>query len=158
MTQFGQKANEAAVKAAEEAIKAVILINGGSSVAMLAFLGTLATKDVVSTVQLSQMSAPLLYFGTGVAAAVVAAAAAYFTNLMIAGSSTRQTRTYEQPYFQDTKSSNGHRLAGEIFRYIGIGAMVVSIGCFVTGLVKAEGAFQALAATKDSKTANAPKP
>src|SRR6266446_6671491 len=57
-TQFGAKANEAATKAAEEAIKAVILINGGSSIAMLAFIGTLASKDLLSSAQLSQITSP----------------------------------------------------------------------------------------------------
>lgn len=44
--EFGSAANSAAVKTAEEAIKAALLINGGSSVAMLAFIGTLVSRDV----------------------------------------------------------------------------------------------------------------
>lgn len=122
-TEFGRRANEAAVKAAEEAIKAVILINGGSSVAMLAFIGTIASKDLISSEHLAQITKPLMFFGAGVAAAIVAAAAAYFTNLMIAGSSNRMNRTYEEPFLRDTTSSKRHRFAGECFRYLGVVAM-----------------------------------
>jgi hypothetical protein len=95
---FGAKANEAAVKAAEEAIKAAVLINGGSSVAMLAFLGTVASKDLLSSDQLTAATSPLLYFGFGVGAAVIGSAMAYFTNLMIAGSSNRKRRDYQYPF------------------------------------------------------------
>lgn len=142
---FGQRANDAAIKAAEEAIKAVILINGGSSVAMLAFIGTLASKDIFSSPQLSQITAPLLCFGWGVALGVVASAAAYFTNLMIAGSSSRKDREYETPFLRSTRSSGRHRIAGEVFRYIGVVAMAGSIFCFGWGLVKAESAFRTIA-------------
>src|SRR5689334_476912 len=94
-TDFGAKANESAVKAAEEAIKAAILINGGSAVAMLAFIGTIASKDLISTAQLDQIIKPLFWFGGGVASAAVGSAMAYFINLMIAGSSNRLDRSYE---------------------------------------------------------------
>lgn len=147
-TAFGKGANDAAIKAAEEAIKAMILINGGSSVAMLAFIGTLASKDLLTPAQLSQFTAPLHCFGYGVAAAVIAATAAYFTNLMIAGSSNRKGREYEQPFLRPTPSSKRHWAAGEIYRYIAVIAAAASIGCFVWGLFTAERSFQALATPK----------
>jgi hypothetical protein len=145
-TSFGQKANEAAVKAAEEAIKAVILINGGGSVTMLAFIGTLASKDLLPASQLSQITVPLFWFGGGVASGMLGAAAAYFTNLMIAGSSNGMDREYEHPYVRDTISSRRYRIAGEVFRCMGVLAVTGSIFCFIAGLLKAEGAFRALSA------------
>jgi hypothetical protein len=84
-TEFGTAANAAAIKNAEEVIKAATLINGGASVAMLAFIGTLVSRDVLSSEQLVNITKPLLYFGCGVAASIVASAAAYlqisFSNL-----------------------------------------------------------------------------
>lgn len=154
MTQFGNEANAAAIKSAEEAIKAVILINGGSCVAMLAFIGTLASKDLLSTEQLSRIIVPLFYFGSGVASGIVAAVAAYFTNLMIAGSSNRQTREYEVPFLRETVSSKRHRRWGELFRWLAILAMALSIGSFVTGLVKAESAFTALTGQRHATIAD----
>jgi len=148
MSEFGAKTNEAAIKAAEEAIKAVILINGGSAVAMLAFIGTIASRDLLSPTQISQITAPLLWFGGGVLCGAIASAMAYFTNLMIAGSANRQKREYEEPFLRDTDSSKRHRLLGEISRWIGIIAVAASLACFIGGLVSAKSAFSVLATTK----------
>jgi hypothetical protein len=106
--EFGSAANSAAVKTAEEAIKAALLINGGSSVAMLAFIGTLVSRDVLSAAQLTTITKPLLCFGCGVAASVLAAAAAYFTNLGIGGSSSRKSEVMSSHFF------DRHRLRYEV--------------------------------------------
>jgi hypothetical protein len=147
-TAFGKGANEAAIKAGEEAIKAAILINGGSSVAMLAFIGTLDSKDMLSSAELRQVTAPLLSFGSGVGLAVVAGTAAYFTNLMIAGSSSRKQREYEEPFLRSTPSSRRHWFAGEFFRYIAVIAVLASMLCFGWGLFRAEAAFRTISAPK----------
>jgi hypothetical protein len=146
-------ANAAAVKNAEEAIKAALLINGGSSVAMLAFIGTLVSRDVLSAAQLTTITRPLLCFGCGVAAAVIAAAAAYFTNLCLAGASTRRARSYDAPFLQLTPESIRSAKLAEIFRWIGIISVTASIGCFVWGLVAAKSAFTDLTITRTPVTA-----
>lgn len=143
-TEFAKGANQAAIKAAEEAIKATLLINGGSSVAMLAFIGTIASKDVFAPSHLMQIAKPLIVFGAGVALSVVGAACAYFCNLMIAGSASRKTRHYEEPFLRPTPSSRRHWLWGEIFRYCGVIAVLGAIVCFVAGLVAAQDAFKAV--------------
>jgi hypothetical protein len=154
-TTFAQNANAAAVKNAEEAIKAAVLINGGSSVAMLAFIGTLVSRDYLSPAQMAEISKPLIWFASGVGAAMFAAAAAYFTNLGIAGTSLRRKRSYDEPFLQDTPGSTRHRRLGEISRWIGILAMVISIGCFFGGLVTAHSAFNNLSsATKPASISN----
>jgi hypothetical protein len=155
-TEFGASANAAAVKNAEEAIKAAILINGGSSVAMLAFIGTLVSRDVLSVGQLAQITKPLLCFGWGVAASIVASAASYFTNLFIAGSSNRRQREYDAPFVRSTTSSDRKLRFGELFRWIGILAMGASIGCFIWGLVTAKSAFTELAGARPPGAAVAP--
>lgn len=147
-TAFGKVANEAAVKSGEEAIKAMILINGGSSVAMLAFIGTMASKDLLSLGQLGQISEPLFCFAGGLITAMVATGASYFANLMIAGSSNARQREYEHPFLRPTPSSKRHWLTAEIFRYIAIAAAAASICCFGWGLVKAQSAFAVLSKPK----------
>ena len=147
---FATAANAAAIKNAQEAIKAVILINGGSSVAMLAFIGTLVSRDFLSPSQMADITKPLMWFASGVGAAMIAAAAAYFTNLGIAGSSSRKMRNYEQPFTASTPSSIRHGKFGEVFRWIRVAAVIVSMGCFASGLITAQSAF--------SKISSAPKP
>jgi hypothetical protein len=147
-TEFGMSANAAAVKNAEEAIKAAILINGGSSVAMLAFIGTLVSRDFLSPEQLSSITRPLIWFGSGVATAMIASAAAYFVNLFVADMSNFRRREYEAPFVRATPASKRRMIAAEVFRWVGILAMTGSIACFVTGLVTANAAFKEMRSTK----------
>jgi hypothetical protein len=132
--EFGTGANAAAVKNAEEAI----------SVAMLAFIGTLVSQGVLTSEQLARITTPLMYFGSGVAAAVIAAAASYFTNLGIAHRSNRRTREYEAPFIRDNASSRAGGHYGEVARWLGVIAVAASIGLFIGGLLSAKGAFSHL--------------
>jgi hypothetical protein len=156
-TAFGAATNAAAVKSAEEAIKAAMLINGGSSVAMLAFIGTLVSQHVLSAEQLVNVTKPLLYFGAGVAASMFASAASYFTNLMIAGSSNRRERSYAEPFLRTTTNSKRHTILGELFRWLGVLSVAASIGCFILGLVAAQSAFCNLTATRPAPASGTPK-
>ena len=117
---------------------------------MLAFIGTLVSRDVLSPTQFTAITRPLISFGCGAAACVVAPAAAYFTNLCIAGSSTRRSRSYDVPFLQVTPESARAAKRAEIFRWIGVIAVTASIGCFIWGLWSADSAFSAL--TSASKT------
>lgn len=139
--EFSKAANAAAVKNAEEAIKAAVLINGGSSVAMLAFIGTLVSRYYLTPSQIADITKPLIWFASGVGAAMIAAAASYFANLYIAGSSSRKQPSYDEPFLRGTPESKRFSRLGEIFRCSGIIAMVISIGCFGGGLVTAKYAF-----------------
>lgn len=146
-TEFSKAANAAAVKNAEEAIKAALLINGGSSVAMLAFIGTLVSRDFLSPAQIAEITKPLMWFAWGVGASMLAAAAAYFTNLYIAGSSSRRERSYETPFTRDTPDTKRRGRLGEAFRWLGILAMISSMGCFAAGLISAQSAFKTISST-----------
>jgi|GEM_PF-2910535 len=143
-TDFGAATNVAAVKSAEEALKAALLINGGSSVAMLAFLGTLVSQHVLSSGQLGNAIKPLMYFGGGVATAMIGSAGAYFTNLLIAGSSNRKERNYVEPFLRPTPSSIRRAWWAEALRWFSIIFVATSIGCFIWGLVSAGMAFSDL--------------
>jgi len=151
-TAFGVATNAAAVKNAEEAIKAALLVNGGSSVAMLAFLGTLVSQHVLSSEQLGNAIRPLMYFGGGVATAIIASAGAYFTNLLIAGSSNRKERNYDAPFVRDTPRSPLRVRWAEAFRWVSIIFVAASIGCFISGLTSAGISFSNLAPVKSLAT------
>jgi hypothetical protein len=159
-TAFGKIANDHAVKAGEEVVKAVILINGGSCVAMLAFIGTLVSKELLAPSQIEEITAPLFSFGIGMLLAVIGGSTAYFTNLMIAGSSNRKDRQYTYPFLVKNASTRRHTIAAEVFRYFGLLAMVLSIGCFGCGLIKARTAFHSIATAKaalDSTSSQQPQ-
>jgi hypothetical protein len=145
---FGIAANAAAIKNAEEALKAALLVNGGSSVAMLAFIGTLVSQHILSSAQLANAIRPLMYFGAGVAAAIIASAGAYFTNLLIAGSSNRKERNYEEPFVRTTPCSRRDARWAEGCRWFSIIFVTASIGCFICGLVSAGMSFSNLTPLK----------
>jgi hypothetical protein len=153
-TDFGTATNAAAVKSAEEALKAALLINGGSSVAMLAFLGTLVSQHVLSSEQLGNAIKPLMYFGSGVATAMIGSAGAYFTNLLIAGSSNRKERSYVEPFLRPTPSSIRHAWWAEVLRWFSIIFVATSIGCFIWGLVLAGMAFNELVSVRPPISTN----
>lgn len=103
--EFFKTNNDAAIKSGEEAIKALILINGGSSVAMLAFLGTLAARGQQSPQEIAMLASPLIWFAFGVGLAVIAACFSYFTNSAIASLSLSRARIWQHPYIVDGEKS-----------------------------------------------------
>ena len=138
--EFGRVANKAAVDSGTETIKAIVLINGGSCVAILTFIGTLATKDKVPI----GLATPLIWFAAGLVMAVIASAFAYFSNLFIAGTSTHKTPEYEDPFLRDTDKSKRYRLLGEWARWLAVIAALCGIVAFCAGLYTAYKAFQNL--------------
>src|ERR1700730_10066252 len=77
---FFEKSEEATIKSAENAIRIILLINGGAAVSVLAFVGSLASKDRVTTTQLYAMAGSLVWFTFGVASSALSAFFSYLTN------------------------------------------------------------------------------
>lgn len=72
---------------AEFAVKSSILVNGGASIALLAFLGNLATKaEGVSAYSLTSLNHSMLAFVAGVGAAGITAGLRYFSQACYTGS------------------------------------------------------------------------
>jgi len=76
----GKRLLDAAVKDAQEAIKVVLLLNSGSAVAVLAFIGTVISKNVFSLGDLQSVVNTLYWFFGGTIAAGFTSACAYFSN------------------------------------------------------------------------------
>lgn len=139
-TEFGRAANKAAVDSGTETLKALLYLNGGSCVVMLAFIGTLASKDK----SFAQFGMVLLTFALGAGLAVLANAAGYFTNLLIVGTSDAKLRSYDHPYLHDTDKSQNKRCRGEAMRAIAVVLAFASLGSFFWGLRLAYTAFTGL--------------
>lgn len=126
--------NDAAMKSGDLALKTVILVNGGSAVALLAFLGALAVKDKISATQLASVAAPLSWFVIGVAAGFIALLLAYITNLASANTAAACKKTWEPPYVEETKESQGLRAVARAYHWSAIGAGSISLVLFVVGM------------------------
>ena len=143
-SEFFYTANAAATKAAEVAIKAGLLMNGGSSVAMLAFIGTLASKDQLAAQQINLLAEPLICFAFGVLATVVGSCLTYFTSLAVAGFASSRLTIWEHPYIKDGPDTKRYRITAELVRWLAIISMAVSVGCFIAGVFSAKSAFEQL--------------
>jgi hypothetical protein len=156
-SDFWKTNNDAAIKSGEEAIKALILINGGSSVAMLAFIGTLASKDQHTSQQIATLARPLVWFASGVGLAVVAACFSYFTNISIARLSRSRLRTWEHPYLEDGNRSRRWGIIVEVLRMVAIAMAALSLATFFCGVWTAKRSFEQ-PPTSSTPSANAPAP
>ena len=76
---FFQTTREATFKSVDALLKTVILINGGAAVAVLAFIGSLASQGRIQMGQLSNVANSLLIFAFGVFATIIAMAFSYGT-------------------------------------------------------------------------------
>jgi hypothetical protein len=139
-TAFASAANKAAVDSGGQALKAIFLVNGGSCVAILAFIGTLATKYR----PISGFALPLIVFALGAGFAILSIGSAYFTNLCIESVSRRRTYEYEEPFIRDNETSNRFRFWGEILRWVSVGFGALGLFSFFFGLYEAYAAFRYL--------------
>jgi hypothetical protein len=139
------KINEAAIKAADSALRAGLLINGGAAVSVLAFIGSLATKDLIAVSQLSRVAGSLEIFAFGVAAAVVGMGLSYLTHLFetgCLGSLRWIPNTASTEAGLRTKQRLWLRHSAHVLAVI---AFFVCIGCFIYGMLSMRDAIQQLA-------------
>jgi hypothetical protein len=133
--EFGNKANAAAVSSGANAVRALLVINGGAAVAVLAFIAQVAGLDGAKySNKLSELTAPLAWFAWGVALAAFGTGAAYFTNYCIGAASFRMQRHYEHPYLRPTASSKRWRIAAIVFQVLAVLAGVGSLVMFLFGM------------------------
>ncbi|MGE4048090.1 MAG: hypothetical protein AB7F35_24750 [Acetobacteraceae bacterium] len=134
---FASNANHAAVTAGNHAIRALLLINGGAAVAMLAFIGHLAgVKDGKFSGKLPELTAPLAWFAWGVALAAAAGALAYCTNYCIGASSAAKDRSYEYPYLRPTTVSKRWKKGALLFQAVALLVSVAALGTFLCGMTE----------------------
>ena len=61
-TSFHTQVNEAAIKTGESTFQACLFINGGAAISVLAFIGGLASKELIGVSQLAAVADSLIAF------------------------------------------------------------------------------------------------
>jgi hypothetical protein len=136
--------NEAAMQNANIALRAVLLINGGAAVAILAFIGSLATSARAQVqVNLPDLVSPLVWFAGGVAAAALGCVLAYCTNYSATASLLNKEHSHEHPYVHETGASKRWRKANICFHAAALVAAVVALVLFFCGVFSAQDAILA---------------
>jgi hypothetical protein len=136
--EFFDGVNKAAMDTANLALRMSLLINGGAAVALLSFVGGLPTG------QKKAVADTLLWFASGVAAAVTAMVLAYFTHYCMAGSEGSKIRKYEAPYIEAGPHTAVWRRCNYALHILSVIVGVGSIVLFVIGMVYVRSALTRL--------------
>jgi hypothetical protein len=129
-----EKSEEATIKSAENSIRIILLINGGAAVAILAFVGSLASKDRVTTTQLYAIAGSLVWFASGVASSALTAFFFYLTNISYLFATQAKQPHLDPPYISPTPQSVRRHFLGRIFHVLALAAAFASWGLFVYGM------------------------
>lgn len=68
----------------QSALKSIILINGGAAVAMLAFIGNIASKQTLSIQAMTSFTQPMLFFAMGVLSGALGTGGTYMSQFFYA--------------------------------------------------------------------------
>jgi hypothetical protein len=139
------KMNEAAIKAADSALRAGLLINGGAAVSVLAFIGSLETKERIALSQLSHVASSLEIFAFGVFAAVVGMGLSYLTHLFDADYFGSLKRIGDSPFAEPGPASKRSLWLRTSARALAVVAFLFCIGCFIGGMLSVRDAIERLA-------------
>lgn len=124
--EFFQSINEQTIASSNLAMRTLVAINGGAAVAILAFVGSIAGKaEHCSGVELSRLTAPLIWFGFGVTSALASMMLAYLTNYATTGHTQSQPSSHHEARWG---------MAKNVFHLSAIVAALASLAFFVAGL------------------------
>lgn len=126
--EFHRYVNEAAMDAANLALRMSLIINGGAAVALLSFDGHLPDGQVKA------VASALLWFAWGVLSAVAGIALAYFTNYCMAAVASSMTKKYDPPFVQDGPKTAKWRVANRIFHVAAVLVGLASLILFIVGM------------------------
>jgi hypothetical protein len=136
--------NQSADKNSQAAIRIVLAINGGAAIALLAFVGGLASRTNCDPRQLSIITNQLKWFAYGVLVSCLAAASAYIATYCGAGDRMLREYIWEHPFILEDKKSRQYRRVGWGFHLIGFISAIVGVVIFAYGLYKVQKAVGAL--------------
>jgi hypothetical protein len=143
--EFFYAVNEACIRSGESAVKFCMLINGGAALAMLSFLGALASQGKITTIQLTNLSGTLMWFAMGVAAGALSQGFAYLTNFSLAGMSSRRSRVWDFPYLLETRASAFWSKAYYVFITVAVVMAIAAFVLFIIGICDVRSSLKVLA-------------
>jgi hypothetical protein len=143
--EFARYINEAAVNNANIALRALLILNGGAAVSILAFAGNFLPKDPsYLSKNLSILTSPLVWFAWGAALSPFAMAFAYFTNYSNAAAASTREHSYEYPYVYETDRSKRWGRMSVACQIMAVVIAFGSLGCFLFGMYEVRQAILAM--------------
>jgi hypothetical protein len=135
--EFHTYTNKASIESANLALRTLIVINGGAAVAVLTFLGGVASKDKIDFSKVGAVADTIKYFTIGVACALAAMALSYLTNYFMAAVEGTKKKIWEHPYLEHTRRSKRMRKLNIAFHAAAFGTALVSLVLFMIGMFAA---------------------
>jgi hypothetical protein len=126
----------ASLDSARDAMKALFLLNGGASIALLGFLASTFSEDftVDESLIYRSMMISLAYFGYGAFAAVITSSLAYLVNSLYAGATAHMDRSWEWPYVKHNAASHRCWRSAIALNWVCVASGAASLLCFGIGM------------------------
>jgi len=152
-SQRSIEAGKAGNQAGSDAIKAITFLNGGAAVAILAFIGHLASSGVEQTI-VKSLSRPLAFFVAGTFLAVCAAGVGYFAqscNVFALNHEFRKLSPKADTATQKKEEGKEKRwrAAFPFFNWVAIICSAVALVFFAVACCQAYDAFSNIGRTKE---------
>ncbi|TCL09156.1 hypothetical protein BXY66_1201 [Shimia isoporae] len=125
--------NEAAVGFAEATVKALLLLNGGAAVAMLAFVANLGAAND-SAIDLPSVVRSLVWYAGGAGFAVLTAGFCYVVMYLQATHAQSHEFKYAHPFVVEGPKTVGRRKLVNFFHVAALVIAVVSLASFIVGI------------------------
>lgn len=133
--EVGRKARDSAVEHASQALKSVLLINGGAAIAILAFVGgALDAENKIGSEELVGLVNALAWFAWGAAAAVFAMTLSFGSLFSAARWNQEMIRTQDFPYIEETPASKRWEVLSNGFLVCATAAGLWSLISFLCGI------------------------
>jgi hypothetical protein len=133
--EFFHSVNKAAIDISHVALRTAVLVNGGAAIAVLAFIGNLASSDKVELRKLADAAVSLESFAWGVAVGALALAFAYFTNYTMAGYAASFDKTFVHPYIVASKNTPKWKRANLAIHIVTVFIGLGSLALFICGML-----------------------
>jgi hypothetical protein len=134
---FHTYVNQATIESANIALKTLIVINGGAAIAVLTFLGGIASKDKIDFASVAAVAYTIRYFAFGVALTLAAMAFSYLTNYLMAGIEMSRLRTFTHPYVSEGPTTANKKWWNRVFHILSFGSALASLILFLIGMYSA---------------------
>jgi hypothetical protein len=139
--EFHSYVNKAAIETANLSLRTLVVINGGAAIAVLTFLGGVASKEKIDFAKVGVVAGTLKWFAWGVALAVFAMALSYLTSFAMAGIASSRTRNWAHPYVSDGPMTKRWRRLNLAFHICAMLAAFGSLALFLAGMFAASDAI-----------------
>lgn len=144
--QFFLAVNEATIQIGGAALRAFLFINGGAAVAILAFMGSVFSKDPESHKLIGELANGLTDFAWGVVLAAAAMGLAYIVNFLTAATVQSRLKGWgEHPYVRSGPVTGWWAGLKAAFHVLTVLLAIASVVLFVVGLLTVKDAVKHLA-------------